>query len=85
MKDILVKVEKNGETKEGIVILPEDLAEAIMLLGEEEVYKTFKTYYLIRQRNRIRDGGKKRDRTLKFKESQLTPEQKAALIAVGLL
>ena len=86
MKDLLIEVKgKDGELKQGMVIMPDNLEEAVMLLGHDEVYSMFKTYYLIRAKSRVKLGSTERRKYLKIELKSLNPDQRAALEALGLL
>lgn len=77
-----VSFKHRGKDFSGDVGFPDDLQDAVTMLGEKEVYAAFVEGYTERQKRRIRKKERKR---LVVTMSDLTEDQIQVLRAAGLL
>lgn len=86
MKEQAISVKtKDGTEKSGTALVPETLAEAVTVMGEERVYHLALQAYLALCRRRLASGAKPRRRLLKIDLSSLSAEQRTVLQRLGLL
>lgn len=76
-----LKFQHRGKTVEGQIGVPENLSEAVMALGEQEVWECFIDGYVKLQQKRLTHRRRKR---VVVRIDDLTEEQKRALKNVGL-
>lgn len=83
MKQIDIVEKYRGEHFEGKTGIPEDLSEAVQLLGEDEAYRLMLSAYISEQKRALRR--KRRKKHLKVPLKDLTDDQLHGLRKLGLL
>lgn len=83
--DVVVNHRKTGAEVRGIVHLPQDLSEAVAMMGEAPLYRWARNTLLIRAKRRLASGAKPRKKLIKIALDTLSADQKAALVSAGIL
>lgn len=78
-----IRFKYRGKEHQGTVAIPQDLAQAIEILGENEVMKCFMIGYIEDQKRKIRT--KRVKKYQKIALENLTQEQRDGLKVLGLL
>lgn len=78
-----IRFKYRGKEHQGTIAIPQDLAQAIEILGENEVMKCFMLGYVEDQKRKIRT--KRVKKYQKIALDNLTHEQREGLRVLGLL